>query len=137
MKFLEKRFYLIFLAGISFCFLIASIDALPIYLSDEIGYLSKAAHLGGHSSYFSTSWSAGYSVFTAPLFFVFGITKATFHAVYFLNAACVVLSLTIYAKLLQRLGIQKQEASLLYFLPCFVSGVGHTHSGCFPMLSWV
>ena len=123
MKFLGKRFYLIFLAGISFCFLIASIDALPIYLSDEIGYLLKAAHLGGHSSYFSTSWSAGYSIFTAPLFFVFGITKIAFHAVYFLNAVCVVLSLAIYNKLLQRLGIQKVRSLSLVFstLLCFGS----------------
>ena len=98
-------------------------DALPIYLSDEIGYLSKAAHLGGHSSYFSTSWSAGYSILIAPIFSIFGVTKTAFSFIYLVNAVCISMSLFVYERLLRRWRVdsQKRLAIISSSLLCFGS----------------
>ena len=32
----------------------------PVYLSDEVHYAAKAAHLAGQSNLLSSSWHAGY-----------------------------------------------------------------------------
>ena len=109
MAFSRKHLCLIFLAATLFCFLIVSVDALPIYLSDELGYLSKAAHLGGHSSYFSTSWSAGYSILIAPIFSAFGVTKTAFKLIYLVNAACISISLLFYERLLRRFRVESNK----------------------------
>lgn len=123
MVFSRKQLCLICLSATLSFVLIASVDALPIYLSDEIGYLSKAAHLGGHSSYFSTSWSAGYSLLIAPIFLIFGVTKTAFSFIYLVNAACILLSLFVYERLLRwwRVDSKKRLAIISSSLLCFGS----------------
>jgi hypothetical protein len=42
----------------------------PAYMSDEVGYLDKAATLAGSAVHLSTSWFAGYSILISPAFLV-------------------------------------------------------------------
>lgn len=43
----------------------------PIVLSDEVGYLTKAAAFAGHITDSASSWHAGYSIFISPAFMLF------------------------------------------------------------------
>lgn len=40
----------------------------PAYLSDEVGYLAKAATIAGSPVHFTTSWFGGYSLMISPAF---------------------------------------------------------------------
>lgn len=59
----------------------------PAYLSDEVGYLSKAAALAGYSIDASSSYHAGYSVLLAPLFHLLTDPFSIWHGVQAVNAA--------------------------------------------------
>lgn len=83
----------------------------PVYLSDEIGYAAKAAHLAGHSNLLSSSWHAGYSLAMAPLFKIFGIGPATWTSVSALNLSLLVLSIIFWISTLKRLGLSTKQAS--------------------------
>ena len=58
----------------------------PAYLSDEIGYLAKAAFLGGHVVNGSSSWHGGYSFFLAPVFAFFNSPSAVWSGAMVVNA---------------------------------------------------
>ncbi|MCA9778684.1 MAG: hypothetical protein KC800_18275, partial [Candidatus Eremiobacteraeota bacterium] len=58
----------------------------PAFLSDEIGYLSKAAVLAGWTINLHTGWHGGYSLFLAPSFLVFQEPSQIFRSAVFTNA---------------------------------------------------
>lgn len=57
----------------------------PAYLSDEIGYLSKAIALSGHYTDRMTKWHAGYSIVLSPLFLVLNDPVDIWKAIQILN----------------------------------------------------
>lgn len=93
----------------------------PVYLSDEIGYAAKAAHLAGQSNLLSSSWHAGYSLAIAPLFMAFGISPATWTAIAIFNLALLFLSILFWFSTLRKLGFNSKKASWISLssLACF------------------
>ena len=83
----------------------------PIYLSDEVHYAAKAAHLAGQSNLLSSSWHAGYSLTLAPVFKVFGIQQTTWIAVTAFNLFLLLGSIGFWFSTLQHLGINKTKSS--------------------------
>ena len=83
----------------------------PVYLSDEIGYAAKAAHLSGQSNLLSSSWHAGYSIAMAPLFKLFGIGEAAWRSIAILNLLLLILSVIFWLSTLRKLGISTKKAS--------------------------
>lgn len=59
----------------------------PAYLSDEIGYLSKAAAFAGYPVDMASSWHGGYSLMLAPAFMVFSDPFVVWQGIMVLNAA--------------------------------------------------
>ena len=58
----------------------------PAYLSDEVGYLSKAAAISGYSVDHPSSWHAGYSFLIAPAFYFFDGYEAVWRGVQAINS---------------------------------------------------
>lgn len=58
----------------------------PAYLSDEIGYLAKAAFLAGYSVDGASPYHGGYSIILAPLFVFFSEPGYIWKGALFLNA---------------------------------------------------
>lgn len=58
----------------------------PVYLADEIGYLTKAAAIGGNVIDAFSSFHAGYSLFISPAFMLFDDAVSAWRAVMFINA---------------------------------------------------
>lgn len=58
----------------------------PAYLADEIGYLTKAAFLGGHAVDGASSYHGGYSFFLAPVFAIFDSPSAVWSGAMVINA---------------------------------------------------
>lgn len=79
-----RPFLFVPIAVAFFCFNLQYIG--PAYLSDEIGYLNKAAAFAGYGVDGASSWFGGYSLLIAPLFytvkdpFVLWKTVLFFHA---------------------------------------------------------
>jgi hypothetical protein len=109
--------------SIYICILIFSILDNPgaIYLSDELGYASKAAHLAGHSNLLSSSWHAGYSFMLAPIFMIFGVNEALWPAISIFNLALITGSILLWISTLRVLGYKKENAVLISLssLVCF------------------
>lgn len=59
----------------------------PAYLSDEIGYLSKAAALAGAKLDMATDWHGGYSFFIAPAFALGSGPEGVWQAIQLINAS--------------------------------------------------
>lgn len=59
----------------------------PAILSDEVGYLTKAALFAGHISDSASSWRGGYSLFISPAFMFFSDPNVIWRAVIFINTA--------------------------------------------------
>lgn len=59
----------------------------PAYLSDEVGYLSKAAAIAGNPVYFVSSWFGGYSFMISPAFFLSSDPAVTWNILLVLNAS--------------------------------------------------
>ena len=55
-------------------------------ISDESGYLSKAALLGGHAVDGASPYYGGYSLFLAPAFAFFNTTEVVWSAILVVNA---------------------------------------------------
>lgn len=93
----------------------------PAYLSDEVGYASKAAHIAGFNNLLSSSWHAGYSISLAPLFMLFGLKPVVWIAVALFNLILLAASLYFWISTLQKLGCTKRKAILLSLssLVCF------------------
>ena len=92
-----------------------------IYISDELGYASKAAHLAGHSNLLSSSWHAGYSIILAPIFMVFGTNEIVWPAISILNLALTACSIIFWISTLCALGYERKKAILISLssLVCF------------------
>lgn len=58
----------------------------PAYLSDEIGYLTKAIYLGGHEVDAASSWHAGYALLISPLFAFLENTEQIWMGIIVLNS---------------------------------------------------
>lgn len=58
----------------------------PAYLSDEVGYLAKAATLAGDTVHMATSWYGGYSFLISPAFFLSSNPYTEWRLVLLLNA---------------------------------------------------
>lgn len=58
----------------------------PIVLSDEVGYLTKAAAIAGHITDSASSWHAGYSLFISPAFILFEDPTVIWHSIVFINS---------------------------------------------------
>ena len=93
----------------------------PVYLSDEVHYAAKAAHLAGQSNLLSSSWHAGYSLTLVPIFRIFGIQEITWIAIAILNFFLLLGALTFWFSTLQLLGLSKKKSLLLSLssLVCF------------------
>ena len=93
----------------------------PVYLSDEVHYAAKAAHLAGQSNLLSSSWHAGYSLTLVPIFKLFGIQKTTWVAVTAFNLILLLGSIGFWFSSLQHFGISKTKSLLLSIssLVCF------------------
>lgn len=83
----ETRWSLVVPVAVFLAYLLVSLQyAGPAYLADEIGYLSKAAFLAGHSVDGASSYHAGYALFLAPLFYFFDDPSHTWTAIMVVNA---------------------------------------------------
>ena len=93
----------------------------PVYLSDEIHYAAKAAHLAGHSNLLSSSWHAGYSLTLVPIFKLLGIQRTTWITITAFNFLLLVGSISFWFSTLQHLGISRTKSLLLSVssLVCF------------------
>lgn len=58
----------------------------PAYLTDEIGYLANASFFGGHWVDGASSYHAGYSIFIAPVFWLFDRPSEVWRGVMVVNA---------------------------------------------------
>lgn len=85
----------------------------PAYLSDEIGYLTKAAALAGRSIDHPSSWHAGYSLLLAPIFFATDHYAWAWSAVHGANALMFSCAFVVLFKILQRTFPETNELPLL------------------------
>lgn len=81
-----KQFWLPGLVFVAFLLLNFSSSG-PAYMSDEIGYLSKAATLAGEQVNHVTSWFGGYSYLISPAFMLTSDPVMTWKLLLVLNAA--------------------------------------------------
>ncbi|MDR1630861.1 MAG: hypothetical protein LBS36_11745, partial [Oscillospiraceae bacterium] len=106
----------------------------PAYLSDEIGYLSKAAAIAGFPVDVASSWQAGYSILLAPLFILFSDPFIIWKGVLFLNAIMFGLSFIILFYLLRQLDPGKSTWQIIFtmaicaFYPAFITMSGYAFS---------
>ncbi len=93
----------------------------PVYLSDEIHYAAKAAHIAGQGNLLSSSWHAGYPITLVPIFKLLGIKKTTWLAVAVLNFVLLLSSIGFWISSLRRLGMNQEQAlsMSLSSLVCF------------------
>ncbi|MDR1908147.1 MAG: hypothetical protein LBQ43_04800 [Holosporales bacterium] len=85
----------------------------PMYLSDEIGYLSKAAAIAGYPTDMATGWYAGYSFLIAPLFRIFSDPFVIWKGILLVNAAMWGISFTILFYVLAYVFPEKSVKSIL------------------------
>lgn len=104
----------------------------PAFLSDEIGYLSKAATLAGWLVALPSGWHGGYSLFLVPAFWVFDEPTHIFQAAVVINAALwsltfAALWLVLY-KLFPNLESRKRVGAvgLCAFYPAYLVSCGYT-----------
>lgn len=75
----------------------------PAYLSDEIGYLTKAAQIAGHSVDAASSWHAGYSFLISPAFLFTNNPMLAWEIVLAINALLLGASMLLLYRLLQEM----------------------------------
>lgn len=92
----------------------------PAYLSDEIGYLTKAATAAGYFKDAANSWHAGYSLLISPLFRIFSDPNATWQAVMVVNALMWGASLCLLFNMLRRM-FPLKSIWILFFVTIFTS----------------
>lgn len=73
----------------------------PAYLSDEIGYLTKAAAFAGYPVDMASSWHGGYSLILSPLFMIFSDPFILWQGIMVLNAVIWVFSFILLFRLLK------------------------------------
>ncbi len=92
----------------------------PAYLSDEIGYLTKAAVFAGHPVDMASSWHGGYSLLLAPLFMVFSDPFTVWQGIMVVNALFWVSSFMLLFYMLKRL-FPEQGFWAVFFAVAFSS----------------
>ncbi|NLY09867.1 MAG: hypothetical protein GXZ11_08315 [Tissierellia bacterium] len=85
----------------------------PAYLSDEIGYLSKAAAFAGYPVDMASSWHGGYSLILSPLFIIFSDPYLIWQAIMIINAILWACSFVILFCLLNKCFPGKNFRSIL------------------------
>ncbi len=85
----------------------------PAYLSDEIGYLTKAVTFAGYTTDAATSWYGGYSLIISPIFRVFSDPLVAWKAVLVLNAAMWTATFAFLFFLLKSVFPRKKEWKIL------------------------
>ncbi len=101
-------------AAIFFTYLLVSLRySGPAYLSDEMGYLSKAAAIAGYPSDMASSWHAGYSFLIAPIFALFSDPFLIWKAIMVANTAMWTVSFMALFYILRRLFAQKPFEAIL------------------------
>jgi len=109
----------------------------PAYLSDEIGYLSKAAILSGNVIDNAKKWHAGYSIVLAPLFFILRDPAHIWRGVVFFNAAFWGFSFVILSRITRTLWgvVRKMQMALMLFMvllyPSYIVISGYAFSSSF------
>lgn len=106
----------------------------PAYLSDEIGYLSKAAALSGNPVDIASSWHGGYSVILSPLFAFLSDPYQVWQGIMLLNALIFSCSFLILFYLMK--GFFPNERFKDIFLsvciaslyPCWITMSGYSFS---------
>ena len=79
--------WLLYIAFFPLAYFIYSLNFTgPTYLADEIGYLSKAAYLGGRLIDGASSYHGGYSLFIFPLFYIFDSPERVWIGVILINS---------------------------------------------------
>jgi len=84
-RYIASPYILPLLVFVSFFILSLGIGG-PAYMSDEIGYLDKAATISGSTVHFTTSWFAGYSFLISPAFFLSSDPYVEWNIILVLNA---------------------------------------------------
>jgi len=116
-----KRFFsselgicvLIFLI-VTVCFYLFSLQYMgPAYISDEIGYLTKATAFSGHSIDGASSWYGGYSIILSPIFFLVGNPFVAWKLVLLVNAMSWGGSFVLLYTILQKLFPKKSKRAIL------------------------
>jgi hypothetical protein len=85
----------------------------PAYLSDEIGYLIKAAAFAGYSLDMATSWHGGYSLLISPVFALFSDPHVVWQGILFLNALMWIASFALLFTFLNSIFPDKGYLSIL------------------------
>lgn len=114
----------------------------PAVLSDEIGYLSKAATIAGDPVHFASSWFGGYSLLIAPAFLLTHDPYGVWLGVLAINAALWAVAAILLRSLLRRLFPSASPlriqlvtfGSLLYPGWIAMSGYAMATSGFVPVL---
>lgn len=106
----------------------------PAYLSDEIGYVTKAAALAGFSIDFSSSWRAGYSILLAPLFRLLSDPFSVWQGIVIANAVFWVVSFGLLIGILKYLFPLKSQRVILFVVavcslyPAWITMSGYAFS---------
>lgn len=106
----------------------------PTYLSDEIGYLSKATFFSGHNIDLASSWHGGYSLLIAPIFFIVSDPSNIWTAITLLNSLLLSASLILIFVLLRIIYPSRSKLQLLAvvllsaFYPSFIVMSGYAFS---------
>jgi len=85
----------------------------PAYLSDEIGYLTKAIALAGYSVDMASSWHGGYAFILAPLFLFSSDPFTVWKGVLAVNAVMWTLSYYLLFHLLVTIFPEKSKCKIL------------------------
>lgn len=106
----------------------------PVILTDEVGYLSKAIALAGHSIDAASSWHGGYSFMILPVFLLFDDPNIEWKAVMIMNAIMWSMSAGLLFYILKNFFAKKSNLtialivliSLLY--PGFIGMTGYAYA---------
>lgn len=83
----EIIFLVLIFVGLSLFYFLSNKEySGPAYLSDEIGYLTKAIYFAGHEVDAASSWHAGYALIISPLFAFINDTRQVWSGIVAINS---------------------------------------------------
>jgi hypothetical protein len=131
----HNAYHIVFFAIIGAFYWINGLQFIgPAYLSDEIGYLTKAAVLAGHLVDLPSQWHAGYPIIIAPLFSFFQDPFSLWKGILFVNAVMWSLNFYIINLILRKLFPKESTFSvfiaivIIALYPSFISMSGYAFS---------
>lgn len=100
---LREKYYVVLMSLVIFVvFFVYSLKFKgPAYLSDEIGYLSKAIFLSDNYSDNANSWHGGYSILLTPIFYILDDIEKIWVSIQALNALLFSISFLILYRILK------------------------------------